>query len=407
MKKFLKILKMFIGPIIILVLLELFSPFLLHKVPLYLHGNLDSGLLALAQTSKRSLIPEDYILLLGNSNAVGLGEWLNNSRNDRRNLWPDFHTAHILNNKPDIDVISLGGAGKASLINLVFSPITQFQYINSFLTFNLKMPKRIIVIFDEGNDVSRNIKELEKLYYENFDKNRIYDTEYFRKFLDTVFQDKNPYKTPQPYFKYFMFSRFIFKGIKGLFYESKYDANWRKLVEEQKLHKLNLSQVDRYPRGHFLNIALVDNEKWVFSNKNVKPPIELANNEIRLGLYVFEQSLLYASSFFKDSKIDLVYLPSVTSSYNLLLPEESGLSGIANFRLDQSYLTKIKESEIFLVKEIESIAKKHGFGFIDVRNDVKKASKSLIIHGILDQNHFNKKGYHVFAESIIEQAEGF
>ena len=90
-----------------------------------------------------------------------------------------------------------------------------------------------------------------------------------------------------------------------------------------------------------------------------------------------------------------------------MLPEESGLSGIANFRLDQSYLTKIKESEIFLVKEIESIAKKHGFGFIDVRNDVKKASKSLIIHGILDQNHFNKKGYHVFAESIIEQAEGF
>ncbi|SVE57385.1 uncharacterized protein METZ01_LOCUS510239, partial [marine metagenome] len=74
MKKFLKILKMFIGPIIILVLLELFSPFLLHKVPLYLHGNLDSDLLALAQTSKRSLIPEDYILLLGNSNAVGLGE---------------------------------------------------------------------------------------------------------------------------------------------------------------------------------------------------------------------------------------------------------------------------------------------------------------------------------------------
>ena len=204
-----------------------------------------------------------------------------------------------------------------------------------------------------------------------------------------------------------MFSRFIFKGIKGLFYESKYDAYWRKLIEEQKLHKLNLSQVDRYPRGHFLNIALVDNEKWVFSNKNVKPPIELANNEIRLGLYVFEQSLLYASSFFKDSKIDLVYLPSVTSSYNLLLPEESGLSGIANFRLDQSYLTKIKESEIFLVKEIESIAKKHGFGFIDVRNDVKKASKSQIIHGILDQNHFNKKGYHVFAESIIEQAEGF
>ena len=90
------------------------------------------GLLGLAQTSKRSLIPDDYILILGDSNAAGLGEWFNESLKDRRNLWPDFHTAHILHNKLNVDVISFGGAGAGNLMNLVFSPITQFKYINSF-----------------------------------------------------------------------------------------------------------------------------------------------------------------------------------------------------------------------------------------------------------------------------------
>ena len=72
---------------------------------------------------------------------------------------------------------------------------------------------------------------------------------------------------------------------------------------------------------------------------------------------------------------------------------------------DQGYLAKIKESEIFLVQEVEKIAKKHGFGFIDVRQDVRSASKSQIIHGMVDQNHFNKIGYHVFSDSIINQSD--
>jgi len=79
-----------------MIFLELVFPYFLHKIPLYLHSAIDPGLLGLAQTSKRSLIPDDYILILGDSNAIGKGEWFNESLNDRRNLWPDFHTAHIL-----------------------------------------------------------------------------------------------------------------------------------------------------------------------------------------------------------------------------------------------------------------------------------------------------------------------
>jgi hypothetical protein len=129
--------KVFIVPIAIMVLAELTFPHFLHKAPLYLHAAIDSGLLGLAQTSKRSLIPDDYILILGDSNAIGLGEWFNESLKNRRNLWPDFHTAHILHNKLNVDVMSFGGAGAGNLMNMAFSPITQFKYINSFGFFRL------------------------------------------------------------------------------------------------------------------------------------------------------------------------------------------------------------------------------------------------------------------------------
>ena len=396
--------KLIVGPIVIMIFLELAFPYFLHKIPLYLHAAIDSGLLGLAQTSKRSLIPDDYILILGDSNAAGLGEWFNESLNDRRNLWPDFHTAHILHNKLNVDVISFGGAGAGNLMNLVFSPITQFKYINSFYPYDLKNPKRILVIFDEGNDVSDNLKELNKLFLKKFDTGRIYDNKYFRLFLDDVFQNNNPYEVSTSSLKRLLFSRFLYKGIKDLFLENKYQENWQKLLKSQKIHKLKLNEVYAYPRGHFLNIALVGSEKWVFSNKNFRPPIELTDDDIKLGIYVFEQSLLYASEFFKGSKIDIVYLPSVTSSYNLLTIKESGL-GLSLRKSNSSYLSKIKESEIFLVQEVKKIAEKYGFGFIDVRQDVRSASKSQIIHGMVDQNHFNEVGYHVFSDSIINQSD--
>ena len=404
MIKLLSNFKVLVGPIIIMIFLELAFPHFLHKVPLYLHAAIDSGLLGLAQTSKRSLIPDDYILILGDSNAIGLGEWFNESLKDRRNLWPDFHTAHILHNKLNVDVISFGGAGAGNLMNLAFSPITQFKYINSFGPYNLKKPKRILVIFDEGNDVSDNLKELNKLFSRKFDVGRIYDKKYFRLFLDDVFQNNNPYEVSTSSLKRLIFSRFLYKGIKDLFSEDKYQENWQKLMRAQTIHKLKLNEVYTYPRGHFLNIALVGSEKWVFSNKNFRPPIELTEDQIKLGIYVFEQSLLYASEFFKGSKIDIVYLPSVTSSYNLLTIKESGL-GLSLRKSNYSYLSKIKEGEIFLVQEVKKIAEKYGFGFIDVRQDVRSASKSQIIHGMVDQNHFNEVGYHVFSDSIINQSD--
>ena len=145
--------KLLVGPIAIVILLELAFPYFLHKVPLYLHAAIDPDLLGLAQSSKRTLIPDDYILVLGDSNAVGAGDWYMDSVKNRRNIYPDYSAAHLIYKKTGIDVMSFGQGGAGSFEGIWEEPITKFLHINSTKNYNLSFPKYILVFFYEGNDI--------------------------------------------------------------------------------------------------------------------------------------------------------------------------------------------------------------------------------------------------------------
>jgi hypothetical protein len=69
-----------------------FRLFLPH-VPLKLHAYLDSEIRLLAQSSKRGLVPEDYVALVGDSYAQGRGDWLLEADPNRNG---PFASAHVL-----------------------------------------------------------------------------------------------------------------------------------------------------------------------------------------------------------------------------------------------------------------------------------------------------------------------
>jgi hypothetical protein len=53
---------------------ELLFPKILNKVPFRLHGGVETNLRVLAQYSKQSILPENYIAILGDLNSVGVGD---------------------------------------------------------------------------------------------------------------------------------------------------------------------------------------------------------------------------------------------------------------------------------------------------------------------------------------------
>ena len=59
--------------------LELLIPYFRNHIPLTMYNALATEIRVLGQTSKVSVVPKDYIALVGDSYAQGRGDWLKNT----------------------------------------------------------------------------------------------------------------------------------------------------------------------------------------------------------------------------------------------------------------------------------------------------------------------------------------
>ena len=62
----------------------------------------------------------------------------------------------------------------------------------------------------------------------------------------------------------------------------------------------------------------------------------------------------------------------------------------------------MKERHRRLCQTIRQIAIKHNFSFLNTTKNIKLASSVEFMHGPLDWDHFNKRGYQVLADTISE-----
>ena len=123
----------------ILLIGEWLFPKYLNKIPFRLYGGVETNLRVLAQYSKRSVLPENYIAILGDSNSMGVGDLYADLTQNSKELYPDYSPAHFINKKVGSDVISFGFAGAGNLDGIWSGPVNQFNFINS-LGFELKPP---------------------------------------------------------------------------------------------------------------------------------------------------------------------------------------------------------------------------------------------------------------------------
>jgi hypothetical protein len=138
--------------------------FLLPQLPLKLHVYLPREIRVLAQPSKRSTIPRDYIALVGDSYAYGYGDWLleTDGRFNR-----GFHSADVIHRATGRDVITFGAAGAGSLTGLVSAPIGRLRYLQASWLYVLAEPSVIVVYFYSGNDFDDNLTDLQLRFHPN------------------------------------------------------------------------------------------------------------------------------------------------------------------------------------------------------------------------------------------------
>src|SRR5437899_8308651 len=126
---------------------------LLPQLSLNLKTHLPDTAGVLVQASKAELVPHNYIALLGDSNAEGVGDWLLEGNGDRTK---PFHSADIIHEATGRDVVSFGRVGAGSAEALVARPALIFGGTECYLFPKIEAPRDLIVYFYEGNDIEDN-----------------------------------------------------------------------------------------------------------------------------------------------------------------------------------------------------------------------------------------------------------
>ncbi|MDY7000907.1 MAG: hypothetical protein SVS15_03885 [Thermodesulfobacteriota bacterium] len=339
----------------------------------------------LCQSSKKSAVPEkNYIALIGDSYALGNGDWLLQADHGKTSA---FHSAHLIHEQTGRDVITFGRGGAGSIDGIVVEPVEKYFFINNLWGFELPPPKTALIYFYEGNDLNDNLDMLQRRYFPSYDAHSMEDPKYFRQFMDALSSEASQEIS---WTNNLIFGRFCIKVV---------DKALNRVLKKIK-HTLagddeNNGQGDTDPK----NKALVEGREVFLPNILQAPALELTQKELDQALYVFEQSVAYLKGFFKDTRIVVVYTPSPLSCYDLV----SDSVDIQRYKQGKSVFPSalVGERSDFIAGRVKGVAQKHGLKFIDTRQALQKAAKRQFIHGPLDWKHLNKKGHEVFAEAIV------
>lgn len=394
LKKILRILLINFGVLsALLIVINIFSPYLFYQflsAPGY-YIYIPEGIRILNQNSKKSLKPEKYIAIAGDSYAFGYGDWLStqlSARNAR------YYFGHILHENLGVDVITFGQGGAGSIRGLAGSPITILEYLDKTLLYKIDDPEILLLFFYEGNDLSDNVEYIAAAdkCITPFDESKAYEVDYFDSYIKKIAILEDSLYIKSRNFS-FVDNLFLFAALKNTFEQKKKVFDYYQCSPYawfgRTTTRLDGSQ----------NHVVIQEADTIIPDSLQAPPTDLAPDEIRFGLYSFERSIKLVTARFTHSKIAIVYLPSVLSSYNIA----SKTVSVQPFIHKEKNVAKpsvIYAQSDFVANEIATIAAKNHVSFLDTRPVIRAAARQKLIHGPKDWNHFNEDGYTALADAL-------
>src|SRR4029077_5840694 len=114
----------------------------------------------LTQATKSAYLPKDYVAILGDSYAEGLGDWLTQNGGKRNG---PFHSAYVIRQLTGRDVVSFGVRGAGSAEGIVLRPAGALPTSPCSIFPAIEPPRQMFIYFYEGNDIEDNIRFLDKV----------------------------------------------------------------------------------------------------------------------------------------------------------------------------------------------------------------------------------------------------
>lgn len=365
-------------------MLELAAPWLLPRLPLKLHFALDRYQRVLAQSSKQGVVPEPpYVAILGDSYAMGLGDWLIDADPDTNG---PYHAAHVLHQRTGLDVVSFGRSGDSSMGAYVKRPFQTLRYLAS-TRFALPAPDLFVAYFYEGNDLEDNLRDLHWSYEGEYDADRLFDPDYFADYLTEEWvEEQRPWRWRPSLNDRPVVSRVIRKTLTHAL------VGWPEGFEPHVIHEGDT------------NRARMEGGVTALPEPLQSASVALDEEQLETGLYVFEQSLRYLHARMPEVPILLVLVPAPVTTYPMSSPKISALSGKEGDSTAELYpREQVARRADRVCARLVRVAEALEIGFLDARQGLWPVARERFIHGPKDWAHFNQAGYTALAGTIAPE----
>ncbi len=345
----------------------------------------------LCEVSKKSTMPHNYILLLGDSNADGWGDWGQGNDVDKN----EPYGAHdLIYQMTGIDTIECGFAGGSPLETLIRKPINRYRYLRKTWLYKIEDPQHVLFLFYEGNDLRDNLNRFrkDKLFETPLDFKRVYNERYFRSYLETIVPKSDALYYDVRRFRWsynFVSFRFIKEMARRRFFEKfpKMETGTNTLAEPGT------------------NAMMIDGEKVFIPRGDFAGVPNLNEEDFKLSVYMTGECLDVIKDFFPRSKFTIVYIPAPITSYEIISDLVTvKKEGLADTVVEDTKAVFERSDKVF--GAIQKLAEERKMAVIDVRPYFRKAAtKRGLLHGTRDVNHLSKAGYTELAKAIVAEMD--
>ena len=370
-----------------LILEVVFFRLMLPHLPLQYRVYLPDRADFFLQISKSQYVPKDYIALVGDSYAQGMGDWLLSL--GYKSSKP-YHSADVIHEALNQDVASLGRARSGSAEAMVLRVARIFNDPYCYLFPEIPAPKRFLVYFYEGNDLEDNIELIQ--HYVRPDASKPLAPQ-----IDAFLQ--NQYAATSSWRCHGHLGDTIWKMIQ---YHVRFGLHPDESYNVGPVPPINQIILDGKPT----NARELGGGAMVFNDKQIDDAV-----------LVYDRSLAWFQARFPNVPITLVYIPSPGAIYRY--PGSDVMSGEYydpndQPRIGRPHLTpsrKFPASAIYAMSQktcerIRAASLAHGINFIDTRPAWRKAAAHVPLHGPRDWGHPNEAGYRLLGGLLADRING-